>query len=42
MKTVVVPSTLEFTDEKYEISYIKLRRLSEFTDAHLEKIVNYI
>ena len=42
MKTVVVPPTLEFADEKYEISYIKLSRLSEFTDAHLEKMVNYI
>ena len=42
MKTVVVPPTLELADEKYEISYIKLSRLSEFTDAHLEKIVNYI
>lgn len=42
MITVVVPPTLEFADEKYEISYIKLRRLSEFTDAHLEEIVKYI
>ena len=41
MKTVVVPPTLEFTDEKYDISLIKLRRLSEFTYTHLEKIVNY-
>lgn len=42
MKTVVVPPTLEFTDKKYEIASIKLRRLSEFTDAHLDKIINYI
>jgi HAD superfamily hydrolase (TIGR01509 family) len=42
MKTVVVPPISEFADEKYEISYIKLRRLSEFTDAHLNQIVNYI
>ena len=42
MKTVVVPPVLEFTDKKYEISYIKLKRLSEFSDVHLEKIANHI
>ena len=42
MKTVVVPPLLEFTDKKYELSYMKLSCLSEFTDAHLEKIVNCI
>jgi hypothetical protein len=31
---------LEFVDEKYEMSYIKLRRLSEFSDVHLAKIAN--
>jgi len=40
MKTVVVPPILEFADEKYEMSYIKLRRLSEFSDVHLAKIAN--
>ncbi|MBL4638722.1 MAG: HAD-IA family hydrolase, partial [Proteobacteria bacterium] len=40
MKTVVVPPILEFTDKKYELSYMKLSCLSEFTDALLEKIVN--
>jgi HAD superfamily hydrolase (TIGR01509 family) len=42
MRTVAVPPTLEFTDDKYDISCIKLRRLSEFTDTHLEKLVSYI
>lgn len=42
MKTVVVPPALEFMDEKYEISYLKLSRLSEFSDEHLEKINNDI
>lgn len=40
MKTVVVPPALEFTDEKYELSYMKLKRLSDFSDEHLEKIAN--
>jgi beta-phosphoglucomutase-like phosphatase (HAD superfamily) len=42
MKTVVVPPILEFADDKYEMSYIKLRRLSEFSDVHLEKIANNV
>ena len=42
IKTVVVPPTVEFTDDKYDISYIKLSRLSEFTESHLESIVNCI
>jgi HAD superfamily hydrolase (TIGR01509 family) len=40
MKTVVVPPILEFWDEKYEMSDFKLKHLSEFSDVHLEKIVN--
>lgn len=35
MKTVVVPPFLEFSDDKYEISSIKIRQLSEFSDEHL-------
>jgi sugar-phosphatase len=42
MKTVVVPHISEFTDKKFEISYIKLRRLSEFSEVHLDRIVNEI
>jgi sugar-phosphatase len=38
IKTVVVPPASEFADKKYEISHIKLSRLSDFTDSHLEKI----
>ncbi len=40
IKTVVVPPILEFTNKKYEISHLKLRRLSDFTDVHLEQIAN--
>ena len=40
MKTIVVPPAFEFSDKKYEMSYIKLRRLSEFSDLHLDKIKN--
>tara|TARA_R110002050_G_scaffold9680_14_gene34224 strand:- start:2539 stop:3264 length:726 start_codon:yes stop_codon:yes gene_type:complete len=40
MITIVVPPALEFSDKKYEMSYIKLRRLSEFSDLHLDKIKN--
>ncbi|RKF19745.1 hexitol phosphatase HxpB [Alginatibacterium sediminis] len=40
MKTVVVPPSLKFNDEKYSKSHIKLRCLSDFSDAHLEKIVS--
>lgn len=42
IKTVAVPPRSEFTDKKYEISHIKLNRLSDFTDDHLEKIANSI
>ena len=42
MKTVVVPHNSEFTDNKFDISYLKLRRLSEFSDVHLDRIVNEI
>ena len=38
IKTVAVPPRSEFTDKKYDISHIKLSRLSDFTDFHLEKI----
>jgi HAD superfamily hydrolase (TIGR01509 family) len=40
IKTVAVPPRSEFRDKKYEISHIKLSRLSDFTDSHLEKISN--
>ena len=36
MKTVVVPHNSEFTDNKFDISYLKLRRLSEFSYFHLD------
>jgi sugar-phosphatase len=42
IKTVAIPPRSEFTDKKYEISHIKLSRLSDFTDSHLEKIANCI
>ncbi|MBG56963.1 MAG: HAD family hydrolase [Porticoccus sp.] len=40
IKTVAILPRSDFTDKKYEISHIKLRRLSDFTDFHLEKITN--
>ena len=40
MKTVVVSHISEVTDKKYEIPYIKLSRLSEFSDFHLDRITN--
>ncbi|NQZ54463.1 MAG: hexitol phosphatase HxpB [Piscirickettsiaceae bacterium] len=42
IKTVAIPPSLEFADKKFEISHIKLRRLSDFTDLHLEKIANCV
>ncbi|WP_438971603.1 hexitol phosphatase HxpB [Methylophaga sp.] len=42
MKTIAVPPCLEFTDEKFEISHLKLKQLSDFTDHHLETIVRQI
>lgn len=40
IKTIAVPSDLEFTDDKFEISDFKLRRLSDFTLSHLKEIAN--
>ena len=42
IKTIAVPSELEFTDGKFEISDFKLRRLSDFTLSHLKEIENHI
>ena len=41
MKTVVVPPMGEFTDEKYGVSFLKLKRLSDFSEIHLDKIENH-
>jgi haloacid dehalogenase superfamily, subfamily IA, variant 3 with third motif having DD or ED/haloacid dehalogenase superfamily, subfamily IA, variant 1 with third motif having Dx(3-4)D or Dx(3-4)E len=38
IKTVAVPPRTEFTDKKYDMSHVKLSRLSDFTDSHLEAI----
>lgn len=38
MKTVVIPPPIEFTNKKYQISHIKLKKLSDFTDTHLEEM----
>jgi HAD superfamily hydrolase (TIGR01509 family) len=40
IKTIAVPSDLEFTDDKFEISDFKLRRLSDFTLSHLKEMAN--
>ncbi|PCJ29372.1 MAG: HAD family hydrolase [Gammaproteobacteria bacterium] len=38
IKTVAVPASGEFEDEKFQRSHLKLRRLSDFTDIHLKNI----
>ncbi|MBO1927070.1 hexitol phosphatase HxpB [Thiomicrorhabdus sp. 6S2-11] len=38
LKTVAVPPASEFTDKKYEIADLKLRRLSDFSESHLNQI----
>lgn len=40
IKVVAVPENIAFTDNKFEISHMKIRRLSDFTNSHLEKISN--
>lgn len=40
MKTVVVPPMSSFKDEKYEVSDMKIKRLSDFSDAHLDKLLS--
>ncbi|WP_321323520.1 hexitol phosphatase HxpB [Thiomicrorhabdus sp.] len=42
MKTVAVPSPMEFGDEKFDISHIKLRQLSDFTEFELHKLMSDI
>ena len=42
IKTVAVPPIVEYTNKKYDISHIKLRRLSDFTNIHLEQITNCV
>jgi len=41
MKTIVVPPSATFTSEKYAISHLKLRKLSDFSDFHLERMVGF-
>ena len=38
--TVAIPPEAEFHHKKYDESHLKLRRLSDFTDFHLEAISN--
>ncbi|MCX4190638.1 hexitol phosphatase HxpB [Methylophaga sp. OBS3] len=42
MKTVVVPQASEFADEKYQLSHLKLRCLSDFNDEHFATIANCV
>ncbi len=42
LKTVIVPPLSDFTNKKYGIADIKLRRLSDFTEIHLDKISNTV
>jgi HAD superfamily hydrolase (TIGR01509 family) len=39
IKAIAVPAAEEFFENKFEISHMKIRRLSEFTDEHLKTIV---
>lgn len=39
IKAIAVPAAEEFFENKFEISHMKIRRLSEFTDDHLKTIV---
>jgi beta-phosphoglucomutase-like phosphatase (HAD superfamily) len=39
VKVIAVPAAEEFFENKFEISHMKIRRLSEFTDDHLKTIV---
>jgi sugar-phosphatase len=39
IKAIAVPADGDFFENKFEISDMKIRRLSEFTDDHLKKIV---
>jgi sugar-phosphatase len=36
IKTVAVPSSQDFSNEAFEMSHLKLRRMSDFTDRHLD------
>lgn len=40
MKTIVVPSSNEFEDKKFDVSHLKLRRLSDFDDLGLHTLMN--
>ena len=40
MKTVVVPLASDFENKKYDLSNIKLKCLSEFSDIHLDQLRN--
>jgi len=40
IKTVAVPAKAEFIDKKFEISHLKIRRLSDFSDKHLDKLLH--
>jgi HAD superfamily hydrolase (TIGR01509 family) len=36
IKTVAVPASHAFSNEAFEMSHLKLRRMSDFTDCHLD------
>lgn len=42
IKTVAVPHQSEFTDKKYDLSHLKISRLADFTDIHLEELANCV
>ena len=42
MKTIVVPPLTEFDSDKYAVSHLKIRRLSEFSDVHLAQMMSTV
>lgn len=42
LKTVVVPHQSEFTNKKYNLSHLKISRLTDFDDSHIETLANSV
>ncbi|WP_018983893.1 hexitol phosphatase HxpB [Salinimonas chungwhensis] len=42
IKTVAVPHWSEFTNKKYNLSHLKISRLTDFNDFHLKELANYV
>ncbi|NVK54162.1 MAG: hexitol phosphatase HxpB [Alteromonadaceae bacterium] len=42
IKTVAVPHWSEFTNKKFNLSHVKISRLADFNDLHLEKLASCV